>query len=80
MSSISVSKGSSVISSVLCVAAGFPEESKRAHWIYNINSGSLTLQVRPTEVIRRRPAEFMESSAPKGLKEFPPKQEIVAAK
>lgn len=80
MSSISVSKGSSVISSVLCVAAGFPEEWKRACWIYNINSWSLTLQVRPTDVIRRRPVEFMELSALKGLREFTPKQEIMAAK
>lgn len=63
MSSISVSKGSSVISSVLCVAEGFPEGRKRLYWIYNIISLSLMSSIyKFIEVIRGRPAEFMKCS------------------
>lgn len=80
MSSISVSKGSSVISSVLCVAVGFPEGRKRVHWIYKIISLSLTEQVRRKDVVRGRPAEFMKSSVLRDQLNFTSEQEIIAAK
>lgn len=70
MSSISVSKGSSVISSVLFVAAWFPEGRKRLCWIYNIISLSLTEQVIQVDVIRRRPAKFIKCPGSKGWTAF----------
>ncbi len=80
MSSISVSKGSSVISSVLCVAAGFPEGRKRVHWIYNIISLSLTEKVRRIDVVGGKPEDFMKYSFLKDELNFTSKHEIIAAK
>lgn len=69
MSSISVSKGSSVISFAHCVGAGVSwgrrgkkKKLNKVHWIYNIISRSPAEQVRHTDVTRGGPAELMKCS------------------
>lgn len=80
MSSISVSKGSSFISSVFCVTVGFPEGRKRVHWIYNIISLIPAEQLSWVDVIRGRPAEFMKSSVLKDQLNFTSGREMIPAK
>lgn len=58
MSSISVSKGSSVISSALLLQQGFPQGKNSVHRIYSSISLSLSEQVSHTDAIRGRPVKI----------------------